>query len=87
MVMVVLWAVSFFFVTVFQCRDPAMLWSTFLYARTNCVETIPFYYAVSISGFITDIMILASPLPIIYRLQLPLTNRVAVAGTFLLGAM
>ncbi|QGA16293.1 hypothetical protein EYB26_003960 [Talaromyces marneffei] len=87
MVIVVLWAVSFFFATAFQCRDPTILWTTFEYARTNCVETIPFYYAVSISGFITDIMILASPLPIIYRLQLPLTNRIAIAGIFLLGAI
>lgn len=87
MVIVVLWAVSIFFTTVFQCRDPAMLWSTFEYERTNCVETIPFYYAVSISGFITDIMILASPLPIIYKLHLPLRNRIAIAGIFLLGAM
>lgn len=88
MVIVVLWAVSFFFATAFQCRDPTTLWSTFEYARTNCVETIPFYYAVSITGFITDIMILASPLPIIfYKLQLPLANRIAIAGIFLLGAV
>ncbi|EED16334.1 conserved hypothetical protein [Talaromyces stipitatus ATCC 10500] len=86
-VVVVLWAVSFFFATAFQCRDPTTLWSTFEYARTNCVDTIPFYYAVSISGFITDIMILASPLPVIYRLRLPLKSRIAVAGIFLLGTV
>jgi hypothetical protein len=51
------------------------------------VKTLPFYYAVSISGFITDLMILASPLPVIYRLQMPLKNRIAVACILLLGAV
>ncbi|KAL7622169.1 hypothetical protein AAE478_007672 [Parahypoxylon ruwenzoriense] len=86
-VTVVAWAVSFFFATLFQCKNPATLWTTFEYARTNCVDTIPFYYAVSITGFITDLLILASPLPIIQKLQMPLKNRIAVAGILLLGAV
>ncbi|KAI5859362.1 hypothetical protein GGS23DRAFT_586125 [Durotheca rogersii] len=86
-VFVVAWTVSFFFATVFQCKDPATIWTTFEYERTNCVDTISFYYAVSISGFITDILILISPLPIIGKLKLPLKSRIAVAGILLLGAV
>ncbi|KAI1098861.1 hypothetical protein F4804DRAFT_323668 [Jackrogersella minutella] len=86
-VLVVAWAVSFFFATAFQCKDPVTLWTTFEYARTNCVNTISFYYAVSITGFITDLMILISPLPIIIRLQMPLKNKIAVAGILMLGAV
>ncbi|OKL62772.1 hypothetical protein UA08_01850 [Talaromyces atroroseus] len=79
MVIVACWAISFFFGTLFQCRDPRTLWTTFENARTGCIDTIQFYYAVSISGFITDLMILISPLPIIYKMNLPLKNRIAVA--------
>lgn len=86
-VIIIMWAISFFFATVFQCRNPVTLWTTFEYARTNCVDTISFYYAVSITGFITDIMILISPLPVIHKLRLPLKNRIAIACLLLLGAV
>ncbi|KAL6704157.1 hypothetical protein ACN47E_008717 [Coniothyrium glycines] len=81
------WAVSFFFATLFQCRTPKTLWTTFEFARHNCVDTLPFYYAVSITGFITDLAILVSPLPVIHQLQMPLKNRIAVACILLLGAV
>jgi hypothetical protein len=84
---IVVWGVAFFFTTVFQCKSPATLWTSFEYARVDCVDTLPFYYAVSISGFITDIAILASPLPVIAKLQVPLKNRIAIAGILLLGAV
>ncbi|KZZ89200.1 hypothetical protein AAL_07848 [Moelleriella libera RCEF 2490] len=87
MVVVAAWAISFIFVTVLQCKDPVTLWTSFEYARTNCVETVSFYYAVSITGFITDLMILVSPLPIIWTMQLPWEKRIGVAGVFLLGAL
>lgn len=86
-VIVVSWAVAFFFATVLQCKDPITLWTTFEYARTDCVVTIYFYYAVLITGFITDLLILTSSLPIILRLQMPLKHRVVVAGILLLGAV
>ncbi|KAI0100068.1 hypothetical protein GGR51DRAFT_551725 [Nemania sp. FL0031] len=86
-VLVISWATSFFFATVFQCRTPATLWTSFEYARVGCVDTLSFYYAVSITGFITDLLILTSPLPIIWNLQMPRKNRIAVACILLLGAV
>jgi hypothetical protein len=86
-VIVVGWTVAFFFAILLQCRRPQTLWTTFEYARVNCVDPLPIYYALSISGFITDLMILASPLPIIRQLQMPLETRIAAAGVFLLGAV
>jgi hypothetical protein len=87
MAIVACWAISFFFGTLFQCKDPRTLWTTFENAREGCINTIEFYYAVSISGFVTDLMILLSPLPIIYRMNLPRRSRIAVAGVLLLGAV
>jgi len=87
MVIIVAWAISFFFTMLFQCRDPRTLWTTFEYERVNCVQTLPFYYALASTGFITDIMILASPLPIIRQLKMPMGTRIAAAFILLLGAM
>jgi hypothetical protein len=87
MAIVVAWVVSFFFALTFQCIDPSTLWTTFEYARVQCVDTQTLYYAVAISGFITDLAILASPLPVIHQLQMPMSKRVAVACLLLLGAL
>lgn len=87
MVIIVGWAVSFFFAIVFQCRDPRTIWTTFEWERFECVQTLHIYYALAVSGFITDLLILASPLPVIRQLQMPLETRIAAACIFLLGAL
>ncbi|ERF71199.1 hypothetical protein EPUS_09496 [Endocarpon pusillum Z07020] len=86
-VLIIAWAVSFFFATAFQCKDPVTFWTTFEYPRVNCVDAYSFYYSVSTTGFITDLMILSSPIPIIWQLQMPLKNKLAVACILLLGAV
>lgn len=84
---IAVWAVSLFFVILLQCRDPRTLWTSFEYARVECVEPLPFYYAVSISGFLTDIAILASPIPVICQLQMHWKTRIAATCILLLGAV
>lgn len=84
---VVAWAISFFFVTAFQCKDPSSLWAMFEYQRVHCVQTVSFYYAVSITGFVTDLMILISPIPLILKLHLPWGKRIAVAFILQLGIL
>jgi hypothetical protein len=85
-VVVAAWAVALFFATLFQCKNPGTLW-TGDHTRPNCIKALPFYYASAITGFITDLLILGSPLPIIYQLQIPLKTRIAIAGILLLGAV
>ncbi|KNG48075.1 plasma membrane protein pth11-like protein [Stemphylium lycopersici] len=87
MCVITAWAISFFFTMVFQCRDPSTIWTTFEYARVNCVQTSKFYYALASTGFITDLMILVSPVPIIYQLKMALETRIAAIGILLLGAL
>ncbi|KAI1740274.1 hypothetical protein F4680DRAFT_114541 [Xylaria scruposa] len=65
----------------------ATLWTSFEYARVGCVETLPFYYSISITGFITDLLILVSPLPLVHKLPMPLKSRIAVPCILLLGAV
>jgi len=44
------------------------------------------WYASCFSDIIVDFMILCFPIPVVLRLQLPLKQRLAVLGMFLLGA-
>jgi len=86
-VVVVMWTLAFFFSIVFQCPDPRTLWTTFEWTRGKCVDNLKLYYALAISGFLTDLMILASPLPVIRQLQMPMETRIAAACILLLGAV
>ena len=55
--------------------------------QENCVHQVPFYYGNSITDLLTDVMVLVLPLPMIARLQMPLKQKMAVAGMFLLGTL
>ena len=55
--------------------------------QENCVHLLSFYYGNSITDLLTDVMVLVLPLPMIARLQMPLKQKMAVAGMFLLGTL
>lgn len=46
-----------------------------------------FFFANGIAAMLIDVFILCIPIPIIYKLQMPLSQKVAVAGIFLLGGL
>ena len=89
-VVVAVWMVSFLFAMLFQCRHPQIIWTTFEYAPirlVECVEQVPFYFSVSTSGFMLDFVILATPVPVIYQLQMHWKIRLAAVCILLLGAV
>lgn len=45
------------------------------------------FFATVITNMIMDIMILTIPWPMIWKLQMPLQQKVAVTGIFLLGSL
>ena len=45
------------------------------------------YYGMAISSVILDVLILVMPLPLIWRLQMSVKDKVAVSGIFLLGSL
>lgn len=82
------WLISFFFVIVFQCTPIASQWQNLeIMNQKNCVSQQPFYYANSITDLLTDLMVLVLPLPMVARLQMPIKQKLAVTGMFLLGSL
>ena len=68
---VLAWATSFFFATLFQCHPPSAVWSTNREALfTQCIKTVDMLLGFAISDVITDVMILSLPLPMVWQLQL-----------------
>lgn len=51
----------------------------------TCVDLVAFTYFTNISNLVTDILIFLLPVPLIWRLQLPFTRRLALVGVFSIG--
>ncbi|KAJ8058508.1 hypothetical protein OCU04_012694 [Sclerotinia nivalis] len=81
-----LWATLFFFLIIFQCHPVSIFWTKFEFQYgDSCFQTIPFYESTTYTDFLLDILILALPIPMIWKLQLPLKQKIAVSFVFLLG--
>ncbi|OTA69356.1 hypothetical protein K449DRAFT_418792 [Hypoxylon sp. EC38] len=88
-VLVALWTVGFFFTVVFECGTN--FWailspqSTVKSLTTHCIKTMDLAFAFGISDFITDIIIICIPVPLIWRLSFSTAKKFATSAIFLLG--
>lgn len=81
-----LWGVGFTLTYLVQCVPPKELWEAQQVKRQHCIGiSVNYYYAVS--TIILDVVILAMPWPMVWRLQVAIKQKIAVLGIFMLGAM
>lgn len=100
--LVVAWIIAFFFGNLFQCLPLSINWngvgSTSLY-----IKEIPLYLGQAYSDVITDVLILALPVPwgewniirclecqlilAVWKLHMSVRTKIAVTGVFLLGGL
>ena len=67
--LIAFWSLSFIFATAFQCdAHIECWWSSISTMREHCVDTAALSLGFGISDVITDLMVLAIPLPIIWKL-------------------
>jgi len=84
-VAVALWAVGFFFARIFMCgAQVSIFWNGFAVYKQKC-KVHPISNGFGISDIITDVLVVASPIPIVWRLRLPKLQRAGVIGIFALG--
>lgn len=87
-VVIALWSLSFFFAFAFQCgTDIANWWTSATTIEAYCDNTSALSVGFVISDIITDFMILITPLPIVWRLQMSTANKVGLTAIFLLGML
>ncbi|KAF2967815.1 hypothetical protein GQX73_g5751 [Xylaria multiplex] len=79
---------GFFFASLFQCRlDFSALWGSTIEIVENCVDTMHLVLSVCIAGFILDLIIITTPMPLIWQLNLSFAKKISVVGIFLLGSV
>ena len=73
-------------IPIFHCNPVAKSWDMSI-QRGYCVNYFKFALANLLINFITDLMILALPMPFIWRLQQARSQKIAISGMFLLGGL
>jgi hypothetical protein len=87
--LVVGWMIAFFFANLLECVpiSEAFVNAPGLAGNPKCINAIPMYLSQVYSDVVLDVLILIIPMPLVWKLKLPLRQKLAVFAIFLLGGM
>ncbi|ROW15361.1 hypothetical protein VPNG_02377 [Cytospora leucostoma] len=88
LILIALWGIAFFFGQLFDCSPIKANWDVFGETTSSykCINPLPMYYSVAVLDTFIDLLILAVPQPLVWKLQMPMRRKIAVSLVFLLGA-
>jgi hypothetical protein len=90
---IVVWDIGFSLTLILSCRGKSGKVSTYWDTKTakeltsKCINPFVYMYALSITDFITDGLIVLIPIPMVWKLRLPTRRKVGVSLIFLLGSL
>lgn len=85
-VFLALWTTGFFFAKLFQCGT--RMWSFWTISAERdriCKASDPISNWFTISDVATDVVVVLSPIPVLWGIRLPVSQRLAVMGVFAMG--
>ena len=71
--------------TIFQCTPPHKLWQSS--TPGHCVSKYKYFLGTAIPEVVTDFVILAMPLPYVWKLQMTLKRKLLLSIVFVLGGL
>lgn len=74
------------FVTVSQCTPIAYEWNKSIHGG-RCIDEVAFARYMSIPNVITGAVMLIMPIPLVWRLNLNVSGKIALTATFMHGIM
>ena len=82
------WSIAFFFAFAFQCGTHPQYWWTSVetiqkYCSRDDISSLVF----AVTDVFTDLLVLATPIPIIWKLQMSRTNKIGLSFIFMLGLL
>ncbi|KAH9883544.1 hypothetical protein F4778DRAFT_766190 [Xylariomycetidae sp. FL2044] len=75
------------FAVEFACKPIEAAWNLRLYTGDNCIDRPPVYMLQAVMGGVTDILLMALPLPTILGLQMPWKHKMALLCWFGTGLL
>ncbi|KAF7535599.1 hypothetical protein G7054_g5239 [Neopestalotiopsis clavispora] len=80
-------SMAIFFSLVFACRPLAASWDPNLAETAQCLHRPAIYVATAGIGVFTDVILLALPIPVIVRLNMPTRQKIVVLLLFAVGSI
>ncbi|KAI9681517.1 MAG: hypothetical protein M1817_002801 [Caeruleum heppii] len=83
---IVFWCVGTIFASVFECKPVSYFWNQAIPGTEGKCVNVNIYYLLSgLITIITDVIILILPMPVVWKLQIPKSQKFALTGIFVLG--
>ncbi|KAK4184089.1 hypothetical protein QBC35DRAFT_541191 [Podospora australis] len=73
------------FAAIFPCKPVEFAWNIMI--PGECIDRPKLYQATAILGAITDLMVLAVPIPVVVTLQIPRKQKIALIAAFSVGGI
>lgn len=87
-VVTVLWTLAFFFWFLFSCGSHFdARWTTIATLHDSCSTDVASDFSLAITDMLMDAIILAMPVPLVLRLNMKLSKKLAVLAIFGLGTL
>ncbi|KIH92320.1 hypothetical protein SPBR_02351 [Sporothrix brasiliensis 5110] len=84
LVLIGLWSTALFLAGVFACQPIRAFWDKSV-PNHHCISDLPQWYINAAGNIATDILIFALPIPVLWRLNLPQSQRLSLIAVFGLG--
>ncbi|KAI0017877.1 hypothetical protein F4780DRAFT_795560 [Xylariomycetidae sp. FL0641] len=81
------WGLAYTFVLAFQCTPPRFYWEKLENEYESCVNIFQLYVSFAYSDLFLDIFIFLLPIAPLWSLHMPIKQKFAVGGIFLLGSI
>lgn len=85
-VYVIAWYLSITFATIFQCTPIRFMWDKTIVGG-HCINVTAALTGMAVTNMISDVAILILPMHAVWHLQVPRSQKIAVACIFLLGGL
>lgn len=73
--------------SIFQCTPIEFAFNKTLPGGGHCLSLPAFWYANAAFNILSDLVLIGLPIPIIFKLQLPLKSKIALCGVFAVGIL
>lgn len=85
MIFTVSYSLASVLVNVFSCKPVSGSWDLALATTAVCINRPVFYFAQAGLGIFTDFATLAAPLPFLWKLQMPVRQKIGVSAVLMMG--
>ena len=83
MALIVVWVIIMTFLAIFNCTPVSAFWTQ----QGKCLDFRQFAIGYAVVNIVTDFVVWLMPIPSVWKIQLPLPQRIALSMIFALGLL